>query len=382
MIHLENKSECSGCSACEHVCRHGALKMHPDGMGFLYPDIDEDKCVGCNLCDMVCTFHNKSLSWGGKPLKAYALKHKDMLEVERSQSGGGFAALSDYVLSIGGTVYGAGYDDELYILHKRASNPEARDGFRGSKYVQSDMRRVYSQIREDLQTGKTVLFSGTPCQTAAVRRVFGESFGERLLLVDLICHGVASPGIWRDYVGYLESRHHDKIVDAKFRDKKFGWHSHRESYTFTSGKTIYPRFLVYIPMFMRPACGGCKYSTIRRCSDITIGDFWGVENVFPDFETENKGCSLVLCNTEKGVHLLEHIKPNVLHREVAEMKDVLQPNLISGTILPNGHDEFADYYGLHGFRKTMWRYGYLGPKSVARRLLRKIKGKLKSIGHK
>lgn len=379
MIHLENKSECCGCGACEYVCRHDALRMRPDGMGFLYPNIDMEKCVGCNLCEMVCTFHKESLFGGEKPLKAYALKHKDMREIERSQSGGGFVALSDYVLSIGGTVYGAGYDDTLYILHMRASDPGTRDGFRGSKYVQSDIRMIYSRIREDLQSGKTVLFTGTPCQTTAIKRVFGESGGERLLLVDLVCHGVASPGIWRDYVRYLEGKYHDKIVSAKFRDKKFGWHSHRESYTFASGETIYPRFLVYIPMFMRAACGGCKYSTMTRCSDITIGDFWGVERVFPDFEMENKGCSLVLCNTEKGLRLFDRIKPDVLYQEVKEMSDVLQPNLISGTILPKRHDEFAVCYGREGFRKTMWRYGYLGPKSVARRFLHRTKVKLNSI---
>ena len=380
MIHIEEKTECCGCRGCEYACRYGALKMRPDGMGFLYPEIDLEKCTGCNLCVRVCAFKGKSIEGEGKPLRAYALKHPDEREIERSQSGAAFPLLSDYILSLGGVVYGAAFGDGLYVIHKRGTDTETRDEFRGSKYVQSDMRNVYGMINDDLKKGRTVLFSGTPCQTAAIRRIFGKSGGDRLVLVDLVCHGVASPAIWRDYICYLERKHRATIVDAKFRDKKFGWHSHRESYAFSDGRTVYPRFLVYARMFMRPSCGGCKYSSLTRSSDITIGDFWGVERVFPDFETNNRGCSLMLCNTEKGLRLFENVRQHVLCRKVSDLKDVLQPNLKEGTRLPDGHAAFADYYGANGFRRTMTHFGYLGVRASVLHFLHRARRKMRSLG--
>lgn len=353
--------------------------MKADPMGFLYPEIDKELCTGCGACERACTFRGKAVTNGTRPIAAYAVRHSDDREIDRSQSGGAFAALSDSVLSEGGVVYGAGYGEGLYVRHSRAVTASGRDKFRGSKYVQSDMGDIYSAIREDLRDGLTVLFTGTPCQTAAVREITGKLPSGKLILVDLICHGVASPQMWSDYLHYLERRHGGEIVSAKFRDKKFGWHSHRESFTFSDGRTLYPQFLVYAPMFMRPSCGGCKYSTLVRCGDITIGDYWGVEKVFPDFETENRGCSLMLCNTPTGLFLMEKVKPMVAWREVEDMADVLQPNLTEGTRLPERHGEFAQYYSEHGFRKAMAHFDYLGWRSRLRRFFRHLRRRIKNI---
>ena len=376
MLKVADKQNCCGCGACEQVCGVGALKMKADGMGFMYPDIDLARCTDCGACERICKFKGEEIERASVPLKGYALKHKDRSEITRSQSGGAFAALSDHVLSEGGVVYGAGYGDGLYVRHTRAVTPEERDAFRGSKYVQSDMGTVYGMMRRDIKAGKKVLFTGTPCQNAAVRSLFGNECDERIILVDLVCHGVASPGIWKDYLAYLEKRHGGKVVDAKFRDKKFGWHAHRESYSFADGAVVYPRFLVYIPLFMRPSCGGCKYSCMNRVSDITIGDYWGVEERMPGFETENLGCSLALCNTEKGLRLFEDIKQSVEWREMESIRHALQPNLEKGTRLPANHAEFSRFYELHGFRKSMVRYGFMGWKVNVRRLLRRLKRRI------
>ena len=211
--------------------------MKPDALGFLYPEVDKDKCIDCGLCDKVCAFndhYDKSLNLD-KPL-AYAARHKDMSEIETSRSGAAFIAISDYILEQGGVVYGAGYTDHFRVIHKRATTKEERNEFKGSKYVQSDMNTVFRHVKKDLSDGLTVLFSGTPCQTSGLNSYIGKRLRENLFLVDIVCHGVPSPFMWRDYLAYLEKKQGAPIVWANFRDKqKFGWKGHHETFKFKGG---------------------------------------------------------------------------------------------------------------------------------------------------
>lgn len=237
MIQIKDKADCCGCTACASVCAHGAITMQPDVMGFLYPVVNKDKCVDCGACEKVCAFnadYDTSLNFD-KPL-SYAARHNDMREVETSRSGAAFIAISDYVLENGGVVYGAGYTDHFRVVHKRAATKEARNEFKGSKYVQSDLNKVFRQVRKDLKDGLTVLFSGTPCQTAGLNSFVGKKLRERLILVDIVCHGVPSPYMWRDYLAYLEKIQCDKICWVNFRDKqKYGWAAHHETFKFVNG---------------------------------------------------------------------------------------------------------------------------------------------------
>ena len=211
--------------------------MQPDALGFLYPSVDESRCVDCGLCEKVCAFNDYyDTSLNLPQPDAYAARHKDMGEVETSRSGAAFIAISDYVLENGGVVYGAGYADHFRVVHKRATTKEERDEFKGSKYVQSDLRGVFRQVRQDLKDGMTVLFSGTPCQTAGLASYIGHKLRERLYLVDIVCHGVPSPYVWRDYLAYLEKKQGSEIFWVNFRDKhKFGWKAHRETFKFVNG---------------------------------------------------------------------------------------------------------------------------------------------------
>ena len=187
--------------------------MEPDALGFLYPKVDESKCVDCGLCERVCQFnghYDRSLNLL-QPI-AYAARHKDISEVMKSRSGAAFVAISDYILKQGGVVYGAGYKDHFRVAHKRAATKEERDEFRGSKYVQSDMTGVFRQVKEDLKNGLTVLFSGTPCQTSGLNAFVGKKLRENLYLVDIVCHGVPGPYIWRDYLEYLEKKHGSNLM--------------------------------------------------------------------------------------------------------------------------------------------------------------------------
>ncbi len=205
MIKILDPQDCCGCTACASICAHDAITMQPDALGFLYPVVDESKCVECGLCEKVCQFHpnyDKSLNLPSPD--AYGARHKDMSQVETSRSGAAFIAISDRILEKGGVVYGAGYTDHFRVVHKRATNKEERDEFKGSKYVQSDLTGVFRQVKKDLQDGLIVLFSGTPCQTSGLASYVGNKLRENLYLVDIVCHGVPSPFLWRDYIAYVE----------------------------------------------------------------------------------------------------------------------------------------------------------------------------------
>ena len=234
MIRINDPADCCGCTACASSCNHDAITMVPDALGFLYPKVDESKCTDCGLCEKVCVFndnYDKSLNLQ-KP-DAYAARHKDMDEIMKSRSGAAFVAISDYILEQGGVVYGAGYKDHFRVAHKRATTKEERDEFRGSKYVQSDLTGVFHQVKQDLKNGLTVLFSGTPCQTSGLNSYVGKKLRENLVLIDIVCHGVPGPYIWRDYLAYLEKRQGDTITMVNFRDKeRFGWAAHKETFTF------------------------------------------------------------------------------------------------------------------------------------------------------
>lgn len=237
MIKINNPSDCCGCTACASICAHDAISMEPDALGFLYPKVDASKCVECGLCEKVCQFNdNYDRSLNLKEPIAYAARHKDINEVMKSRSGAAFVAISDYVLEQGGVVYGAGYKDHFRVAHKRATTKEERDEFRGSKYVQSDLTGVFRLVKEDLKNGLTVLFSGTPCQTAGLNSYVGKKLRENLILVDIVCHGVPGPFLWRDYLAFIEKKQGGTISVVNFRDKElFGWKAHHESFKFVKG---------------------------------------------------------------------------------------------------------------------------------------------------
>ena len=237
MIRINNPADCCGCTACASICTHNAISMQPDSLGFLYPKVDETICVDCDLCDKVCAFNdNYDTSCNLKEPLAYAARHKDMSELETSRSGAAFIAISDYILEQGGVVYGAGYADHFRVIHKRATCKEERNEFKGSKFVQSDMNTVFKQVKKDLRDGLMVLFSGTPCQTAGLNSFIGKKLRANLFLVDVVCHGVPSPYMWRDYLTYLEQKQGSPIVWVNFRDKQmYGWGAHHETFKFKNG---------------------------------------------------------------------------------------------------------------------------------------------------
>ena len=303
---FEKKEQCCGCGACAAVCPAGAIVLVSDGR-FSYPRIEEEKCVGCGRCEAVCSF---KLPKDEAPncLAAYAVKApKDVRAV--SASGGAFTLLSDAALAMGGAVYGAVFDEAMRVVHVRAADAAERDRMRGSKYVRSDTSGVYGQIKADLAAGVPVLFTGTPCQAAAVKAVCGES--DLLYTADLICHGPASPEIWRQFIALLEEKYGKQVTDFSFRNKAVSWREYSPKVTFADGGTAGADDLTgsFTELFryelcLAPSCADCRYASCRREGDVTIGDFWGVEKAFPELD-DGAGVSAVMVNTEKGKKLWE-----------------------------------------------------------------------------
>lgn len=371
----KNKYGCCGCTACESICPNRAIVMKPDNLGFLYPKVNGTLCTNCGLCLKICEFHtNYDRSQNLTIPKIYALRQKDMNEVAKSQSGGAFAVFSDYILDIGGVVYGVGYTGHFRATHKRAETRQERDEFRLSKYVQSDVSTAFSDVKKDLSAGRTVLFSGTPCQVAGLKKFVGKKLQEHLFTMDLVCHGVCAPFVWRDYLKWLENKRGKKIVKVEFRDKKhFGWKSHKETFVYEDDTYTYTyTYMFYSHINLRYSCSNCPFTNTQRVGDVTMGDYWGLERLSADFANDNKGCSLVFLNTEKSLRWFEKIKSHVEYME-SDLTKCLQPQLQHPTVPHEKREQFEVDYVKHGFPRIAYLYGDMGWRFHCKNILKKLK---------
>ena len=375
MIDVQDKSKCCGCTACCSACSHDAIRMEPDELGFLYPKADSGKCIECGLCERLCAFaSNKEIPENICLPDCFAVRHKNINDVELSRSGAAFIAFSDVILRDGGAVYGAAFDSNLVVRHQRASTPHKRDLFRGSKYVQSALDDTFVSVKNDLIHGISVLFSGTACQIAGLKRFIPQTLQQKLFTVGIICHGVPSPYVFRDYLLFVEQKYGKKITSFNFRDNNInGWDDHVESMTFSDGESVSSivfRNIFYRNNTLRESCYKCPYANTNRVEDITIGDFWGWEKAVPGFNQDNKGVSLVLVNNSKGRQLFELSKEDVVSISVP-LENCLQRNLIRPTPRPADRDSLEKGYARLGFKYI--EKNYITPsifKKIERRLLR------------
>jgi coenzyme F420-reducing hydrogenase beta subunit len=373
MVLHSKKEECCGCSACKSICPKSAIQMLPDDEGFLYPVIDDALCINCGMCEKVCAFRNGYTTENNfeEPF-VYAVRHKDIREVETSRSGAMFIAVSDYILENNGVVYGVGYTDHFRVVHKRAETKLERNEFKGSKYVQSDINGTFELIKNDLQSGRLVLFSGTPCQTAGLYSYLEKVNTEKLYVCDIVCHGAPSPFVWRDYLTYIEAKYKDRITKVEFRDKQLGWTAHFESFLLKKkNKKVTKRTftgLFYKHIMLRPSCGKCKYTNFKRPSDITLADYWGWQKISSDFNADDLGVSLVLLNTQKGKIVFEKVNKDINYLESCTTK-CLQPNLQSPSKIPNVRVQFWDDFKKHGFVYIGKKYSDMGLISMLKKMM-------------
>ena len=377
MISITDPRDCCGCTACQSVCPRGAISMKPDGLGFLYPVIDEMKCTKCNLCSKACSFNKNYKRNEVDEIEVYAVRHKNITEIEKSRSGAMFVAITDYVINNGGVVYGAGYKGHFVVTHKRATSKKERDEFRGSKYVQSDLSDTFKNVRKDLKEGLLVCFSGTPCQTSGLRSYLETTRidSTNLITIDIVCHGVPSPYIWRDYLKWIEKRQKGIANNVSFRDKEeLGWTAHKESFIINNKKVLCDTYtdLFYKHIMFRHSCEVCHYTNTTRPSDITIADFWGWEKVDTDFNKDDKGISLVLLNSPKGKELFEDVKYTIDFIKTG-IGLAMQPNLQQPSAVSPLRMDFERDYKHKGFEYVLRKYNRTSKSNKIEEIIRKIK---------
>lgn len=310
MIELYDKADCTGCSACANICPRGCITMTADSEGFLYPEVNTDICVDCRLCEEVCPMINKPMPHDIKAV--YGAKNKDDSVRFTSSSGGMFTVFAEEIINNGGVVFGAALDDNHTVKHIMVDSIKDLEKLRGSKYVQSLIGDTYAKVRSLLRSGKNVLFSGTPCQVAGLKKYLIKPF-DNLITIDLVCHGVPSPMVYRKHLAELASKAGEPITRVKFRDKSEGWKQGETLFFTEHHKMGAPkREEPYMRLFLnniiiRPSCSNCAFNNKRSQADITIADYWGIDKQFPEFD-DDKGVTLVIINTDSGTSLFETIK--------------------------------------------------------------------------
>lgn len=322
-----SKSECCACTACEHACPVSAITFLPDEEGFLYPSINKDKCINCGLRERVCPVAHPSYSNSEAPA-AYAAMVKDVEQRKKSSSGGMFYAIACWILQQGGKVYGASMDENHQVKHIGVDNVNDLQLLRGSKYVQSDLQCVFADIKNDLKAGRWCYFVGTGCQVAGLKAFLRKDY-ETLLTSDLVCHGVPSQWLFDRHIQYLEEKHKGKVSGYQFRNNKTWGVSEIFNLRNPKGKVKRYKFPSYnlspylysfmYAMTYRYSCYDCKFARIPRQGDITLADYWGVKEFFPNLDS-SKGISLTLVNSPKGAVIFEQIKNmcEVWHSTIAD----------------------------------------------------------------
>ncbi len=311
---------CSSCGACANVCARGAITMQLDKEGFYRPVVDENLCSKCGSCERACPWLNDVVNPNEsfckpKTIASFAKNEEVRLA---SSSGGIFSVLAEKNIDQGGVVVGVAQLSATHFGHVVVENKEDLVKLRGSKYVQADAGLVYKQVRSLLRDGRKVLFSGTPCQVAALYAVLGKNHFENLITVDIVCHGTPSVKVWQKYVEEIQSTEKSNVVQSYFRDKQLGWRKFSLKNVFSS-REIRSHDLDhdrYMQIFLHncalnKSCANCHYGKLPRIADITLGDYWNIADVHPDMD-DNKGTSVVLLNTKRGENLLAQVSDQVV----------------------------------------------------------------------
>lgn len=301
MVQIKDESSCCGCWACVQRCPRHCITMRENEKGFHYPNVNLANCVHCGLCEKVCPVINQGEE--RKPLDVYAAKNLDETIRKKSSSGGIFSLLAEQTIKSGGVVFGARFNESWKVVHGYVEILEGIKFFCGSKYVQSEIGESFSQAEQFLKQGREVLFTGTPCQIAGLKLFLGKEY-ENLLSVDVACHGVPSPKVWKDYLRTVGDV--DKLEQINFRDKSTGYKTYSVVYDFgdfvvkrRASQDVYMRGYLN-NFYVRSSCFVCPAKAGKSISDITIADFWGI----PVSQDDGKGTSLVLVYTERGRNVM------------------------------------------------------------------------------
>lgn len=369
---VKNKKYCCGCGLCMSKCPKKAISMVEDETGFLFPKIDESKCVDCHVCVINCPYQNNNNNVSEEPYnqQCFLAYNKNFSSLMNSSSGGVFGALAENFINSGGIVYGCSmeYKEKLIPKHIRVNNLNDLEKLKGSKYVQSSIFETFSLIKDDLINNKNVLFSGTPCQVAAVKKATQNIKSGNLYTIDIICHGTPSVKLFQDYISVLEKKLNGKIYNFVFRDKSIRGTGFNVKifYKDKNGKkhikflpsilsSYYDYFLKY--NIYRENCYSCKYASKNRVGDITIGDYWGAELEHPEFMKNNggkidirNGVSCLLVNSNKGEELFKKYKNDLIFFESSFDKIAAHNGQLNAPSVPKGNRlEILNDYEKYGY---------------------------------
>ncbi len=360
-VFLKERTKCNGCSACANACPKNCITMTADDFGFLYPHIDEEICIDCGLCEKVCPVFNKN-EVESIP-KAYAVKNTDENIRMQSSSGGTFTAIAEKIFDDGGVVFGAAFSDDFKkVNHIAVENIEDLYKLRGSKYVQSRIGDSFADAKKELDNGRKVLFTGTPCQIGGLLSYLRKDY-PNLITQDIICHGVPSPYVWEKYVELREAKAGAGTTTVSFRYKATGWETYSMQMKFANGTEYCERnsndpymkgFLDNI--YLRSSCYDCAFKTVQRKADITLADFWGVWDTLPQMY-DGKGTSLVITNTEKGENIINSVS-NQLEIVEADLSKAVKYNSAAEKSVPTNPQrvEFLNDFKAYPFEKVIKKY--------------------------
>lgn len=375
MIDIKEKHNCCGCSACVLVCPKQCISMSADKEGFLYPQVDGAICIDCGLCDKVCPVINQEEP--REPLAVYAAKNNNEEIRLKSSSGGIFTLLAEQIIAEGGVVFGARFNESWEVVHDYTETIEGLEPFRGSKYVQSVIGDNFIKAKQFLKDGRKVLFSGTPCQIAGLKKFLRKEY-ENLLTVEVVCHGVPSPMVWRDYLDYKRAKRAGGkntvssslnelpvIAGISFRDKTNGWKKFAFKISYAASKaaenslsksadnTNYEITPFSEDLFMkgflknlylRPSCYHCAARQGKSGADISIADYWGIQSIHPEID-DDKGTGLILINTKQGANYFNSTANQIDSLTSSYNKAIMQnPCIVKSVKEPNRRQQFWQNY--------------------------------------
>ncbi len=392
-----DKSKCSGCGLCSTRCPKNAIKMQEDEYGFLYAFIDEKKCINCGICKKICPYNKINANTFKK--KVFVSNSNNEQVLNTTASGGVFTSIATSFIKNDGVVFGSTLQNEnnsFVVKHVKITSIDELEKLKGSKYVQSDISNIYPELKEELDKNKKVLFSGTPCQIAAVKKFCNDS--NNLYTIDIICHGVPSNKLFNDYINYVNKKENIEIKNYKFRVKDKGWGLYYFYCDFFDVKTKNKKVKVrpaidssYYQLFLdsytyRKNCYSCPFANDNRISDVTIGDFWGIEKEHKELIKNKKinikkGVSCIIVNTEKGMNLLENNKDNIILFE-SNFQKVRKYNhqLDHPCKMPNDRELILKKYEEKGYKEVDKYYkNKYKLKRIAKRIWYKIPYTIRKI---
>ena len=416
MINIQHKQDCCGCLSCVQKCPKQCISIYEDEEGFLYPKVDNSICIDCGLCEQVCPVLNQAEE--RKPIEVFAAKNTNEEIRKESSSGGIFTLLAEQTIDYGGVVFGVKWNEHFEAVHAYTETKEGLADFRGSKYVQSQTGDTFKQTEQFLKQGRQVLYSGTPCQIAALKLYLKKEY-DNLLTIDIICHGTPSPGVFRWYLSeelqmtaarqnnkklelsntstitsiakadILAKEQGFKIKDIRFRDKQLGWKNYhfvlslanistsiRTSISYPFHENAFMRGFLR-DIYLRPSCYACPAKSGKSCSDITLADYWGIQSIMPELD-DDRGVSAITINSTKG--------QNALHSTDAELytapyEDLCKknPSLLKSCIIPEFREIFFSSKQKKGFHGRIAQAFYVPMHQRIKWKVYACLGKLKTL---